>query len=130
MNKLIPPNKKISNLLTSIGNPVRVQILLAIGTGEACVCHLEALLGLRQAYISQQLMILRKQKIISSRREGKYVYCQLAKPEILEIIRSAGEIAGIEEDALLVQEPSNCECPKCKMTDNITSTNQLIRGEG
>ena len=126
---MIKPYKKISDLLITIGNPVRVQILLAIGAGEACVCHLESLLGLRQAYISQQLMILRKQKIISSRREGKYVYYQPAKPEILEVIRGAGEIVGVAKDALALQEPSNCECPKCKMKDNIISTNQLIRGE-
>ncbi len=113
MNKLIPPHKKISTLLTSIGNPVRVQILLAIGIGEACVCHLESLLGLRQAYISQQLMILRKQKIISSRREGKYVYYRLDKPEIMDIIQKAGEITGVSKDLLAVQDHSSCECPKC-----------------
>ena len=130
MNKNSSSHKKLSDLLTSIGNPVRVPILLAIGgSNEVCVCHLESLLGLRQAYISQQLMLLRKQQIITSRRDGKYVYYQLAKPEILEIIRSAGKIVGVAEDALLIQESSNCECPKCKMKDNIISTNQLVRGE-
>ena len=64
MSKQIKPHEKISDLLTSISSPARVQILLAIGTGEVCVCHLESLLGLRQAYISQQLMTLRKKKII------------------------------------------------------------------
>lgn len=129
MKKSSSPYKKISDLLTSIGNPVRVRILLAIGSNEVCVCHLESLLGLRQAYISQQLMLFRKRKIITSRREGKYVYYQLATPEILEIIRSAGEIVGIAEDALLAHEPSNCECPKCKIKDNIISADQLVRGE-
>ena len=71
MKRSHQPYKKISDLLSAIGNPVRVQILLAIGKGEACVCHLESLLGLRQAYISQQLMTLRKKKLITSRREGK-----------------------------------------------------------
>ncbi|NQU29737.1 MAG: winged helix-turn-helix transcriptional regulator [Anaerolineae bacterium] len=119
------PYTQISNLLTTIGNPVRVQILLAIGTGEACVCHLESLLGLRQAYISQQLMILRKQKIISSRREGKYIYYQLLKPEIMGLIRFAGEIAGLSADAFLNQEASTCECPKCKAEENNISTISL-----
>ncbi|MBC8333842.1 MAG: winged helix-turn-helix transcriptional regulator [Anaerolineales bacterium] len=120
---------QISNLLTTIGNPVRVQILLAIGTGEACVCHLESLLELRQAYISQQLMILRKQKIINSRREGKYVYYQLLNPEIVGIIQKAGEIAGVQDDTLAIQNPSNCKCPKCKMEENITSRNSSDRGK-
>ena len=119
--------EEISDLLTSISNPVRVQILLAIGTGEACVCHLESLLELRQAYISQQLMLLRKKKIITFRREGKYIYYRLVKPEVLEIVRVAGEIVGIPKDSLVIQDHSNCLCPKCNVEENIVSTNLLVK---
>jgi DNA-binding transcriptional ArsR family regulator len=113
MSKQTKPHEKIGDLLTSISSPARVQILLAIGMGEACVCHLESLLGLRQAYISQQLMTLRKKKVITSRRDGKYVYYRLLDPEVLEILRTAGRMTGVPEDALVVQDHSNCECPKC-----------------
>jgi DNA-binding transcriptional ArsR family regulator len=116
MSKATQPHKKIGDLLTSIGNPVRVQILLAIGTGEACVCHLESLLELRQAYISQQLMLLRRKKIITSRREGKYIYYRLVDAKVLDIVRVAGKMAGISEEALVIQDHSNCECPKCSST--------------
>jgi len=115
MSNQILPHEKISDLLASIGNPVRVQILLAIGTGEACVCHLESLLELRQAYISQQLMTLRKRKIIASRREGKYIYYRLVNPEVLSVIQSAGELVGIPKDSLEIQEHSSCECPRCSL---------------
>jgi DNA-binding transcriptional ArsR family regulator len=113
MGKLAQPHEKISDLLTTISNPVRVQILLAIGTGEACVCHLESLLKLRQAYISQQLMLLRKKKIIASRREGKYIYYRLVEPKVLDIVRITSQMTGISEEALVIQDHSNCECPKC-----------------
>ncbi|MFL7868671.1 MAG: ArsR/SmtB family transcription factor [Anaerolineales bacterium] len=119
MSKQLKSHEKIGDLLASLGNPVRIQILLAIGTGEACVCHLESLLELRQAYISQQLMLLRKKKIITSRREGKYIFYRLVKPEILEVVRAAGEIAGIPQEALVIQEHSNCECPKCTSILNL-----------
>jgi len=115
MKKTAQSYKKISDLLAAIGNPVRVQILLAIGKGEACVCHLESLLGLRQAYISQQLMTLRKKKLITSRREGKFIYYRLQKPEVLELIQTAGTLSGVTEDALVIQDHSNCECPKCNI---------------
>ena len=118
MIKQIPPHEKIGNLLASIGNPVRVQILLAIGTGEACVCHLESLLELRQAYISQQLMTLRKKKIITSRREGKYIYYRLVNPDILGVIQSAGELVGVAKDSFIIQDHSSCECPKCSVTED------------
>jgi DNA-binding transcriptional ArsR family regulator len=117
MSKPVKPHEKISDLLTSISNPVRVQILLAIGTGEACVCHLESLLGLRQAYISQQLMTLRKKKVITSRRDGKYIYYRLVEPKVLDIVRVAGQMTGISEEALVIQDHSNCECPKCSSTN-------------
>ena len=121
MNPQNPPHRKIADLLACIGNPARVNILLAIGTGEACVCHLESLLELRQAYISQQLMILRKKMIIISRREGKYIFYRLVNPRILDIIQSAGEIMGVPKDAFVIQDHSNCECPKCIIEENIIS---------
>jgi ArsR family transcriptional regulator len=120
------PTEKIGDLLKSISNPVRAQILLAIGTGEACVCHLEALLGLRQAYISQQLMILRKKKIITSRRDGKYIYYRLQKPKVLDIIQAAAEIVGVPSDKLEIQDHVNCECPKCGVEEVEFSANQQI----
>ena len=129
MSKQTKPHEKIGNLLASIGNPVRVQILLAIGAGEACVCHLEALLELRQAYISQQLMVLRKKKIIKSRREGKYIYYRLVNPDVLEIVRAAGEILGVPKDAFVIQDHSNCECPKCNIEAEIISTNLPVSGQ-
>jgi ArsR family transcriptional regulator len=129
MSKQKNPHEKISDLMKSISNPVRVQILLAIGTGEACVCHLESLLGLRQAYISQQLMILRKRKIITSRRDGKYIYYRLAKPEVLNIVHSAGTIVGVPKNSLVIHDHSNCECPKCSITEKIISTDHPVRGQ-
>lgn len=113
MSRRTSPYDKITDLFNAIGNPVRIRILLAIGKGEACVCHLEALLGLRQAYISQQLMVLRKKKIIAARREGKYIFYHLVKPEILELIRASGNIVGIPEGELVIQDHSNCQCPTC-----------------
>lgn len=109
-----PPYQQIGELFEAVGSPVRIQILLAIGSGEACVCHLESLLGLRQAYISQQLMDLREKSIIASRREGKFIYHRLEKLEVLDLVRLAARSLGIQENELAVKEHSSCECPKCK----------------
>jgi ArsR family transcriptional regulator len=109
--------RKVSRLLKTLGQPVRLQILMAIGEGEACVCHLEATLGLRQAYLSQHLMALRKAKILQTRREGRYIFYRLGDQKILDLIRLAGEAAGtgrpiqpvLLEESLAV----NCICPAC-----------------
>ncbi len=107
---------KVSDIFQAIGAEPRLQILLAIGEGEACVCHLEAVLGYRQAYISQQLMALREAGILDSRRDGKYIYYHLEKPDLLDIVKSTARLAGLDISRNIVQvsdldEP--CECPRC-----------------
>ena len=86
----------LSNLFETISAPARLEILNILGSGEACVCHLEARLGYRQAYISQHLMTLRQAGLIDSRRRGKYVFYSLVKPELLPLIRDAAALTGVE----------------------------------
>jgi ArsR family transcriptional regulator len=62
---LLQVAEQIAAPLQAIASPQRVAILLTIGMGEACVCHLETALGWRQAYISQHLMALRKADILT-----------------------------------------------------------------
>ncbi len=112
-----PPERRISRLLRAISQPARLRILWAIGPGEACVCHLEALLGMRQAYISQHLMALRKARLLTTRRDGRYVFYQLKTPQLLGLIQMAGALAGIPEAELEALRPPdplpNCCCPNC-----------------
>jgi DNA-binding transcriptional ArsR family regulator len=107
----------IAALLRTLGQPERLKILLAIGQQEACVCHLEAALGSRQAYISQHLMALRQAGLVTARRDGRNIYYRLEDPSILSFIRQAGEQAGLDEAqmsrASIPSLPSNCPCPHC-----------------
>ena len=109
--------RKIGRLLKAISPTPRIHILLSIGDGEACVCHLEAMLGLRQAYISQHLMALRQAGILTTRREGRYIYYRLSDPQLLELIRMTAAITGVEDftlEELIQSEPLLlCECPNC-----------------
>lgn len=110
-------SEQISELLDTIGKTARLNILTAIGSGEACVCHLEAELGLRQSYISQNLMALRSAGLLETRREGKYIYYRLTNKRILELIESAAAIKGIPSERLKSADPTPdstaCGCPKC-----------------
>ncbi len=110
-------SEKISEVLQVISPAARIAILLTIGRGEACVCHLEAILGWRQAYISQHLMSLRKAEILQDRREGRYVYYRLRDEAILALVRDAAVLGGLDPqsiDALTNPNPGpDCECPHC-----------------
>jgi ArsR family transcriptional regulator, arsenate/arsenite/antimonite-responsive transcriptional repressor len=111
------PLQPIATLLETISPLTRLQILLAIGTGEACVCHLETALGLRQAYISQHLMALRKADILLDRREGRYIYYRLADASLLDLILASARLSGLSAEAVsgLINTRINpsCECPQC-----------------
>jgi DNA-binding transcriptional ArsR family regulator len=111
------PEELLSRIFRAISTPARLQILAAIGNGEACVCHLEALLDLRQAYISQQLMEMRDVDLVDTRRDGRYIFYRLTEPQLLEKLFEIGKLFGVptqEMEALLNTDPlPQCCCPDC-----------------
>ncbi len=110
------PASHVSNLLSIIGQPVRVQILAVIAASPACVCHLEAVLGVRQASISQHLMVLRKAGVVSAHREGRNIFYHLEQPAIFEILQQAASLTLPQPDVLqaLGNRPvEGCPCPQC-----------------
>ncbi len=115
-------SQHISRTLRAIDHPARLQILWAIGRGESCVCHLEALFSWRQAYISQHLMALRKAGVLHSRRRGKFVYYRLSDPRWLELIQMAASLTGVSLDAvdsLATASIHLCKCPTCQENEKM-----------
>lgn len=108
---------KIARLLKAISQPERLKILLAIGEGEACVCHLEAALAQRQVYISQQLIALRNAGVVTDRREGRFIFYRLSDRAVLDLIRQAARITRVSEEELRGATPvlvlGDCSCPNC-----------------
>jgi DNA-binding transcriptional ArsR family regulator len=102
---------QVALLLQTIGQESRLQILLAIGKEEPCVCHLEATFGWRQAFLSQHLMALRKAGLVETSRQGRNIHYRLTNPRLLAIIQQAAEIQGVSLPEL---GPSlDCSCPNC-----------------
>jgi len=126
---------KASNILSVLGNPFRIRLALALAEQEACVCHLETLLKKRQAYISQHLMVLRKAELLETRRDGKFVYYRLSSTAIIDLIRDAAVIAGIDQDKIPALENQEgleqCVCPHCGESNegqnkNVTTLESMI----
>jgi len=109
--KTMSKAQKISAVLEGIAHPARLAILLSIGNEEACVCHLEALLGRRQAYISQHLMALRDAGILRTRREGKFIFYRLRDPMLLKLIELAAKMENV--DISDIPTSATCNCPNC-----------------
>lgn len=114
---ILQVSEKIAEPLQAIASAQRIAILLAIGSGEACVCHLEAALGWRQAYISQHLMALRKADILQDRRAGRYVFYRLKDASLLDLIAASTRLSGLPAESVSAlihtKSISSCECPHC-----------------
>lgn len=76
-------------LLKTLGNPDRLLLLCQLTQGEFCVSELETVLGIQQPTLSQQLGVLREEKLVTTRREGKQIYYSIASKEataVLEVL--------------------------------------------
>ena len=91
-----------------LSHPARLHILDELRRGPACVCHLEAVLGRPQAYVSQQLRVLREAEIVNDRRDGLFVYYRLDDGQVERLL---GEVLGAVGERA---EPIECPCPHCE----------------
>jgi DNA-binding transcriptional ArsR family regulator len=108
--------KAQAKLFKALMHPVRLEILDELREDEACVCHLEAHLGYRQAYISQHLSKLRDAGLVQDRRDGWNIFYRVIKPEVFELIDNAGLLVGekqLENKQKHRSKDKRCPCPKC-----------------
>lgn len=106
---------------SALAHPVRLRILDILTQGEACVCHLVVVLQRRQAYVSQQLAILREAGLTADRKEGLYVYYRLADANLVPVLREVRlrlANASGDESLLQIKLPTraelDCSCPECR----------------
>ena len=84
---MIPASDLAARLMRSLSHPQRLLVLCALGNGEKSVSELRSLLGgVEQVPMSQQLMRLRADGLVESRRERTAVYYHIARPEVLLVI--------------------------------------------
>lgn len=103
-----------AQIFRALMHPARLAILELLRDGEACVCHLEAHLGYRQAYISQQLAALRAAGLVRDRRAGWNVYYRVVQPELFALLDAALVIVGASAEPTPEPRPlADCSCPKC-----------------
>jgi len=71
-----------ARICKAFAHPVRLQILDFLGEGERGVSELQEALGISKTSISQHMAVLKSVNVLSTRREGKHIYCSLAMPEV------------------------------------------------
>lgn len=74
-----------------ISEPSRLKILLVLAEGELCVEHIVSAVGGNQSAVSHQLKILKDNKIVRARRQGKNMLYSVADWHVLTMIEAAKE---------------------------------------
>ena len=75
-------------LLRSLGHEDRLLLLCQLSQEELCVSEMEERLDIRQPSLSQQLGVLRREGLVSTRREGKRIYYRVAHPQVLAVLQT------------------------------------------
>jgi DNA-binding transcriptional ArsR family regulator len=76
----------VSELMKSLGNPKRLLILCQLAEQEKSVSELARDTAMREAAVSQQLALLRKDGIVQARRDGQSVLYDLARDDVRRLI--------------------------------------------
>ena len=84
-----------ADLFKVLSNPVRIQILDALRTGERSVNDMAESLEMEPSSISQQLAVLRSRNLVISRKQGNFVFYSIRDPAIFKILDAALEVFNI-----------------------------------
>ena len=94
VNETMPEETELydlAELFKVFGDSTRIRILFVLFEAEVCVCDLSKVLNMTQSAISHQLRILKQNKLVNSRREGKSVFYSLADGHVRTIIAQGRE---------------------------------------
>ena len=88
----LPISEIKAELFKALGHPARVRILEVLSQGEHAVGEMQPLVGIEASHLSQQLSVLRKARLVRSRKDRSSVIYSVADPEIMELLAVAKRI--------------------------------------
>ena len=100
-----------ADMFRALGHPARVRALEILSDGEQSVGELAGQVGLEASHLSQQLGILRRAGLVTTRKEGSTVFYAIRDPQLVELLAVAKRLlisslthtrellAGLEADA-------------------------------
>jgi DNA-binding transcriptional ArsR family regulator len=88
MARLRPAAEEAAALLRTLGNSDRLLLMCELSQGELCVTDLAERTGIVQPTLSQQLGVLRGQRLVDTRRDGKQVYYSVVDAKALAVLKT------------------------------------------
>jgi ArsR family transcriptional regulator len=87
-----PLSEVKAELFKAMAHPARVRVLEVLATGEHTVGALQPLVGIESSHLSQQLGVLRRAALVSTRKEGSSVVYSLRDPLIADLLAVAKQL--------------------------------------
>ena len=84
-----PISELKADLFKALGHPARVRVLEVLSEGDRTVGEMQPLVGLEPSHLSQQLAVLRRAGVVTSRKAGATVVYSLQDPETVELLAVA-----------------------------------------
>ncbi len=81
----------LTEFFKMLGNPTRIRILLLLMEQDANVSDLAEQLGMTQSAVSHQLNLLKSNKLVKRRRDGKMIFYALADEHVEMVIEKGTE---------------------------------------
>ncbi|MEV6965917.1 metalloregulator ArsR/SmtB family transcription factor [Hamadaea sp. NPDC051192] len=87
--RVVPLYQRKAEFFRTLGHPVRIRVLELLGDGPLAVRDLLADVEIEPSSLSQQLAVLRRAGIVTSRRDGGSVVYELAGPDVADLMAAA-----------------------------------------
>lgn len=91
--EMLPLEKaqQMAEFFGTLADPTRLRLLSVLATKELCVCDLAMILKMSESAVSHQLRVLRSQRLVKYRKEGRNVHYSLADNHVINFYREVAE---------------------------------------
>jgi DNA-binding transcriptional ArsR family regulator len=86
---MLPISELKADMFRALSHPARIRILEALAAGERSVGDMQPEVGIELSHLSQQLGVLRRAGLVTSRKESQSVFYSVKDPLIIEILTVA-----------------------------------------
>ena len=88
----VPVSELKAEMFQALSNPARIRILEVLSSAEQSVGEMQPAIGIELSHLSQQLGVLRRAGLVTSRKDGQMVFYSLKHPLISELLRVAKQL--------------------------------------
>jgi ArsR family transcriptional regulator len=87
-----PVSEVKAELFKALAHPARIRALEVLVDGERTVSEMQPLVGIESSHLSQQLAVLRRAGVVTTRREGTSVVYAVANPAVEALLAAAKSV--------------------------------------